>query len=160
MSPTFKMCHLLTHLTIAFSLFMASTSALSIADIPINDRLNSTTNSSLTISPDGVCGGLGQQTCKDSMYGNCCSLNGFCGNTTAYCLTFHGCQSDYGDCLEGSPNPNTTTPSYDGTCGNSISCAGGPYGTWICPWWFHCFQSLFLNDRFLELEISTKDFYW
>ena len=43
---------------------------------------------------DGICGG--EYTCLGSVYGDCCSLNGYCGNTTDYCG--EGCNSLFGTC--------------------------------------------------------------
>lgn len=48
------------------------------------------------ISPDGTCGGSKKWTCKDSLFGDCCSGSNFCGATAEYCGS--GCQKDFGSC--------------------------------------------------------------
>lgn len=66
------------------------------------------------VSPDATCGlnnnGAGY-TCQGSSFGNCCSQNGWCGSTSAYCGT--GCQSKYGTCTGSSPPP---APSAFSAC--------------------------------------------
>ena len=62
------------------------------------------------ISPDATCGlknNAAGNTCKGSSFGNCCSKNGWCGSTSAYCST--GCQSGYGTC-------STVTPTGFSAC--------------------------------------------
>ncbi|KAI1341330.1 carbohydrate-binding module family 18 protein [Xylariaceae sp. FL0016] len=54
-----------------------------------------------TISPDGTCGsvGAGKYGYKcPATGGNCCSVAGYCGNTTAHCQAANGCQATYGKC--------------------------------------------------------------
>lgn len=52
---------------------------------------------SLVPSPDGSDGICGMNyTCLGSVYGDCCSLNGYCGNTTEYCG--EGCNPAFGRC--------------------------------------------------------------
>ncbi|KAH7173490.1 uncharacterized protein B0J16DRAFT_275648 [Fusarium flagelliforme] len=53
-------------------------------------------NDPLIVSGNGLCGEKYHQTCKGSSYGNCCSKNGNCGKTSAYCGS--GCQSGFGQC--------------------------------------------------------------
>lgn len=57
------------------------------------------------IGSDGVCGG--EYTCLGSVYGDCCSQNGYCGNGTDYCS--EGCNTGYGRCGEvvDEPGPGT-----------------------------------------------------
>lgn len=70
-----------------------------------------TGSSGLVPSPDGsdgICGG--QYTCLGSVYGECCSANGYCGNTTEYCG--EGCNPAYGQCglcPAVAPGPASTT---------------------------------------------------
>ncbi|KAL5866620.1 hypothetical protein ACKVWC_010513 [Pyricularia oryzae] len=45
----------------------------------------------LKVSPDATCGGNTGNTCQGSAFGNCCSVNGWCGSTAAYCDI---CQED------------------------------------------------------------------
>ncbi|KAI1632593.1 concanavalin A-like lectin/glucanase domain-containing protein [Biscogniauxia mediterranea] len=59
----------------------------------------------LPISPNGRCGSPANAICKDSLFGDCCSAYGYCGNTTEYCGL--GCQSEFGIC--GAQNPAATT---------------------------------------------------
>jgi hypothetical protein len=48
----------------------------------------------LTVSTEGNCtNGI---TCLGSTFGNCCSINNWCGSTPAYCGT--GCQDAFGTC--------------------------------------------------------------
>lgn len=58
---------------------------------------NCAANASL-ISVDGRCGRQdpGTHICPQSIFGPCCSVNGFCGSNSTYCGT--GCQSDFGEC--------------------------------------------------------------
>jgi hypothetical protein len=65
----------------------------------------SPTQSPVQISNDGTCGnGL---TCAGSVYGQCCSQHGFCGNGDAYCGA--GCQAELGSC--GNLAPTTSSSS-------------------------------------------------
>ncbi|OAG11159.1 FAD-binding domain-containing protein [Paraphaeosphaeria sporulosa] len=57
------------------------------------------------VSTDATCGGSKGYTCLGSSFGNCCSANGWCGSTSAYCGT--GCQSGFGNC--GSNNGASST---------------------------------------------------
>ena len=55
------------------------------------------------VSPDATCGGAKGYTCKGSAFGDCCSANGYCGDTDSYCR--NGCQSGFGTCNTG-PYPS------------------------------------------------------
>lgn len=56
------------------------------------------------ISRDGKCGGSSRATCQGSVFGNCCSRNGWCGSKTDYCGK--GCNTTYGSCnTVASPSP-------------------------------------------------------
>lgn len=57
------------------------------------------------VSTDATCGGSKGYTCLGSSFGNCCSANGWCGSTPAYCGT--GCRSGFGNC--GSNNGASST---------------------------------------------------
>jgi hypothetical protein len=69
------------------------------------------------ISPDNTCGkngtggGADGYTCSSTL--PCCSVNGFCGSTSEYCLTTAGCQAAFGNCTA----PSAGTISPDETCG-------------------------------------------
>ncbi|OTA98063.1 carbohydrate-binding module family 18 protein [Hypoxylon sp. CI-4A] len=55
----------------------------------------------VSISPDGTCGivSAGEYGYKCPSEGaTCCSVAGYCGNTTAHCAITNGCQSKYGEC--------------------------------------------------------------
>ncbi len=59
----------------------------------------SSSSTALPVTTDGTCGGqYGDTVCGDFPAGACCSLHGYCGNTTEYCGT--GCQN--GPC-DGAP---------------------------------------------------------
>ncbi|KAH6633447.1 hypothetical protein C7974DRAFT_452745 [Boeremia exigua] len=104
----------------------------------------STPTTSLPTSGDGQCGSTTGQTCAGSIWGNCCSLYGFCGGTDIYCLTTEGCQPGYGECIAPSsvssvspPSPTSTEKvSLDGTCGgeNGYVCPGSGLGDCSYGW--------------------------
>ncbi|KAK6857967.1 hypothetical protein PG995_005666 [Apiospora arundinis] len=73
-------------------------------------------------STDGSCGANGK-TCKGSVFGECCSASGFCGDSEAHCGP--GCQfSASGNCTAADSNV-----SVDGTCGaNGKTCKGSTFG--------------------------------
>ncbi|KAL8725417.1 MAG: hypothetical protein Q9166_007374 [cf. Caloplaca sp. 2 TL-2023] len=78
-----------------------------------------------TITPDATCGGAKGYTCLGSSFGNCCSVNGWCGSTSAYCGT--GCQPGFGTCGSGTPPSTTSTtkttpPSSTPTAGTLGDC--------------------------------------
>jgi len=64
-----------------------------------------------TVTPDASCGGSKGYTCIGSIFGKCCSVNGWCGATTAYCDTSSGCQSQYGSCTSSTTAKPSTTPT-------------------------------------------------
>ncbi|KAH6665600.1 hypothetical protein B0J14DRAFT_491721, partial [Halenospora varia] len=88
------------------------------------------TCSTTGLSPDGACGGTNAYKCPGSGFGDCCSVNGFCGATTDHCG--NGCQASFGSCL--SPTTSTASPrptdvSSDGSCGtNGKKCQGSGFG--------------------------------
>ncbi|KAF2877526.1 hypothetical protein BDV95DRAFT_150887 [Massariosphaeria phaeospora] len=53
----------------------------------------------LKVSQDARCAGATKQTCKGSVFGDCCSQYGWCGRTSAYCNA--GCQPGFGSCKNG-----------------------------------------------------------
>ncbi|KAF2494607.1 hypothetical protein BU16DRAFT_43546 [Lophium mytilinum] len=63
------------------------------------------------ISPDGTCGGKNGYTCKDSVYGDCCSARGWCGSTADYCNA--DCQSTFGVCSAVAAAPSTGCPDLN-----------------------------------------------
>lgn len=64
--------------------------------------------SSLVLSTDSSCGSAKGFKCAGSIYGDCCSQYGWCGNTTAHCTT--GCQPDFGTCTN--PPVKTVSQSF------------------------------------------------
>ncbi|KAK2017732.1 glycoside hydrolase/deacetylase [Colletotrichum eremochloae] len=95
------------------------------ASIPISATSTST---ALPISRDATCGATAGKTCQGSTFGNCCSVNGWCGSTSAYCGT--GCQSKYGTCTSqsssnqaniGRTSSPSSSPSGSSTSSSSVS---------------------------------------
>ncbi|KAK8189901.1 Cupredoxin [Phyllosticta capitalensis] len=87
-------------------------------------------------SQDGTCGGSSMGFhCKGSVFGECCSQYGYCGNSSAYCDD--GCDSKYGSCSPTKRSPalqeratpvgNATTEGIDLSIslGLSIGLGGG-----------------------------------
>lgn len=69
---------------------------------------------------DGSCGAsFGNTVCGNWPQGACCSLYGYCGNTTSHCG--NGCQS--GPCTDGPPAPGPS-PAPPHTCANGDQCIG------------------------------------
>ncbi|EDU51408.1 CDA1 xylanase chitin deacetylase [Pyrenophora tritici-repentis] len=103
------------------------------------------------VSTDATCGGKTGFTCLGSTFGNCCSVNGWCGSTADYCGT--GCQSGFGNC--GSNGAAPTKPAAtsskapvataagkvttDGSCGGTakLTCAGSTFGN-CCSQYSYC----------------------
>ncbi|KAF5669573.1 keratin-associated 5-4 [Fusarium circinatum] len=74
-----------------------------------------------SISRDGSCGGTNKFICGGSPFGDCCSEQGWCGNSTAHCG--NNCLPSFGTC--GPPSNNT----FDGQCGsNGKICLDSGYG--------------------------------
>lgn len=73
-----------------------SSSSASSAVVDAQPTSTPTSGAALTVSTDATCGGTSGNTCKGSTFGNCCSVNGWCGSTSAYCGT--GCQTGFGTC--------------------------------------------------------------
>ncbi|KAF1344879.1 glycoside hydrolase superfamily [Delphinella strobiligena] len=63
-----------------------------------------------TVSTDGSCGTYNGLTCAGSMFGQCCSIYGYCGDTSEYCATA-SCDPNGGDCGD----------EYVGIISNAIS---------------------------------------
>ncbi|KAL0943095.1 uncharacterized protein CTRU02_200981 [Colletotrichum truncatum] len=81
------------------------------------------------LSEDGTCGsGTPGWVCTPA-WGACCSKDGLCGYSSAFCGD--GCQEGFGECDSTSPPPpGPGDPSPDGTCGgtNGFNCTGTAYG--------------------------------
>ncbi|KAI6750793.1 hypothetical protein HG530_014243 [Fusarium avenaceum] len=75
-----------------------------------------------SVSPDGSCGGtINKFVCGGSPFGDCCSAQGWCGNSTSHCG--NNCLPDFGIC---GPPSNI---SSDGQCGsNGKVCLGSGFG--------------------------------
>lgn len=63
----------------------------------------------LQVSTDGSCGGETGLTCVASGFGQCCSMNGWCGTSQDHCQT--GCQAAYGTCGSASSLPECPPPT-------------------------------------------------
>ncbi|KAI0879716.1 carbohydrate esterase family 4 protein [Hypoxylon argillaceum] len=98
--------------------------------------------STATVSTEGNCGS--GVTCQGSKFGNCCSVNGYCGSSIDYCGA--GCNPLFGSCTAGDdplpsdpPIPTSTLSgpaptgtlkvSTDGSCGSGVTCDGSGFGT-------------------------------
>ncbi|EPE30127.1 (Trans)glycosidase [Glarea lozoyensis ATCC 20868] len=77
----------------------------------------------LKTSIDGSCGN--DVTCSNSVFGNCCSKNNYCGSSSDYCAMENGCQTAFGGC---GVQPPPLTISIDGSCGNGVTCVGSVFG--------------------------------
>jgi hypothetical protein len=115
LNPTISTCSLLPGTTYCVSddpAALPTTSRTTTILVPTTSRPLAAPTGSLVPSPDGsdgICGG--EYTCLGSVYGDCCSENGYCGNTTEYCA--EGCNSVFGRCGGGVPvgEPATGTPT-------------------------------------------------
>ncbi|KAK2064201.1 glycoside hydrolase/deacetylase [Colletotrichum caudatum] len=97
---------------------------------------STSTSTSLPVSLDATCGAAAGKTCQGSTFGNCCSVNGWCGSTSDYCGT--GCQSKYGTCAGqsssvGASTGRTSSSSSSGrgsstSSSSSVSPATGTVG--------------------------------
>ncbi|KAI0123329.1 hypothetical protein BJ170DRAFT_713483 [Xylariales sp. AK1849] len=77
---------------------------------------------------DGTCGGTTGFVCTPT-WGACCSKDGLCGRSTAFCG--EGCQPLAGNCNAApAPAPGPGSASPDGSCGgtNQYTCTGATYG--------------------------------
>ncbi|KAI6327834.1 hypothetical protein MCOR34_000336 [Pyricularia oryzae] len=81
----------------------------------------------LNTSPDGTCGGNTGSTCAGSVFGNCCSSSGWCGNGDAYCG--QGCQAGFGNCGSSQPSGTATGSQPSGTATGQPSGTSIPTGT-------------------------------
>ncbi|KAF5232689.1 hypothetical protein FANTH_12860, partial [Fusarium anthophilum] len=115
--------------------------------------LSETTPGPGGVSPDGSCGGTNKFICGGSPFGDCCSEQGLCGNSTVHCdnnclpdfgtcgpsnccsgsgwcgkENDHcgaGCQNGFGTCTGG----DSGNVSTDGSCGkNGKPCKGSDFG--------------------------------
>ncbi|OJD29410.1 chitin-type 1 [Diplodia corticola] len=75
-------------------------------------------------STDGTCGpNYNNADCEDSGFGDCCSVNGYCGDGAAYCSA--------NVCVSGACSNSTELISTDGTCNQTISCTGSGFGEYV-----------------------------
>ncbi|KAI8938478.1 hypothetical protein NX059_004370 [Plenodomus lindquistii] len=64
------------------------------------------------VSHDGMCGDdHNGRTCTGSVFGSCCSMYGYCGNSNDHCG--YGCQSDSGLCGTEHADPTTEEPTTE-----------------------------------------------
>ncbi|KAI4722115.1 galactose oxidase [Aureobasidium sp. EXF-10727] len=80
-----------------------------------------------TVTKDGTCGATYDNTiCGDWAQGSCCSMYGYCGNSTAHCGD--GCQS--GPCLNGAvvaaPGPSPAPVNANPGSFNIVGDSGAP----------------------------------
>ena len=103
---------------------------------PSGSSSSTATPTTGAVTIDGSCGSQhGGTVCGNWPSGACCSINGFCGNTTAYCGS--GCQS--GPCVgtstpSASPTPGAVTTN--GSCGSQNGgtvCGNWPSGSCCSP---------------------------
>lgn len=117
----------------------SSTSTSAASSSTPSSATSSAAPAATAVSTDATCGGTTSFTCQGSTFGNCCSINGWCGSTSDYCGT--GCQAGFGTCGVGSavssttatasaPAASSTVVSTDGTCGgtNAYTCQGSTFG--------------------------------
>ncbi|KAH7117300.1 hypothetical protein EDB81DRAFT_952826 [Dactylonectria macrodidyma] len=81
------------------------------------------------ITEDGTCGSATPGWVCSPSWGACCSKDGQCGRSTAFCGA--GCQVGYGNCnAPAPPAPGPGSPSPDGSCGGTkqYKCTGATYG--------------------------------
>ena len=124
----------------------SSSRAVTTTSKPASTKTSSSAASTPTkkVSTDGTCGGTNGFTCQGSTFGNCCSVAGWCGATSAYCDA--GCQPGFGTCSVSSSRPTTLATSTrassapqpsatkrvstDATCGgtNGYTCQGSTFG--------------------------------
>ncbi|KAJ3065068.1 hypothetical protein HDU98_011535 [Podochytrium sp. JEL0797] len=114
-------------ITMADISIAASKATMATSAVP-SETKNASSLVARSITTDATCGSNnGGHSCLGSMWGNCCSVNGWCGSTSAYCGT--GCQGAYGSCTGGPTNQ----PTPDATCGSSkpggYSCANSIWGS-------------------------------
>ncbi|KAK4033361.1 lectin-B [Parachaetomium inaequale] len=80
---------------------------------------------------DGTCGkGNPQGWVCTPTWGACCSKDGVCGRSNAFCSD--GCQLGYGNCnAPTAPPPGPGDPSPDGSCGGTsqFNCTNTTFGT-------------------------------
>ncbi|EEH37042.2 hypothetical protein PAAG_07460 [Paracoccidioides lutzii Pb01] len=93
----------------------------SVSPIPPNET-GRPDNSTSKISLDGKCSP--DISCTGSSFGECCSINGFCGTGPEWC--------GLGNCLSGACQKDTSGISFDGTCGPLFpanrTCVGSKFG--------------------------------
>ena len=112
-------------------LSMSMSMSMSVSGMSTTAPTSAAPSPTQPVSPNGHCGTQNNggspegYTCTGSVFGACCSLSGFCGDSAEYCLA--GCQSEYGDCTPQDGNPVTET----GFCGidtGNQTCTGGIFG--------------------------------
>ncbi|KAM9874215.1 hypothetical protein VDGL01_11718 [Verticillium dahliae] len=105
--------------------------------LPVLATCQSTTSPALppwqtgVITEDGSCGGIDNWVCTPT-WGACCSKDGMCGRSKAFCGD--GCQPTFGNC-DAPPPPPVKPPgpgdaSPDGSCGgsNQFTCTNSTFG--------------------------------
>lgn len=95
------------------------------------------TTTGLAVSKNGNCGEKSGQTCLNSMFGNCCSQYGYCGNSNLYCAQSSGCQVKYGKC-DATSTTRSSSPAASPTqlVSTDARCGAG-FGGQTCKGEFH-----------------------
>ncbi|KAI6711740.1 hypothetical protein JHW43_005748 [Diplocarpon mali] len=104
----------------------ATTSGEPVID-PVKTSMAPESTATARVTTDGTCGSSnGNTICAGSDYGNCCSMYGFCGSTSAHCGA--GCQS--GKCLNAPavavPGPSSAPAAPNGGSFRVVGQAGVP----------------------------------
>lgn len=68
----------------------------------------------LVVSPNGACGADTGYTCRDSVWGQCCSIYGYCGSSAEYC-TPTNCDENAGRCGLGFVSSRLAEPEMAST---------------------------------------------
>ncbi|KAF2773812.1 hypothetical protein EJ03DRAFT_370678 [Teratosphaeria nubilosa] len=93
-----------------------------------NDQYTPPAMMDLPVSTDGTCGASAQTVCKGSVFGDCCSAYGYCGNTTDFCSVTAGCLWQYGRCQDATSDDASSSSSITIAAtspGSSSSGSGG-----------------------------------
>ncbi|KAJ4860617.1 polysaccharide deacetylase domain-containing protein [Trichoderma breve] len=98
----------------------------------------------LNVSTDQRCGvEHGNTTCKDSLFGDCCSYFGYCGRSDDYCIT--SCDRNFGVCNLPLGDDKVQAPIHDttnGLCGRAHTATCLHFGKKkCCSQWGFCGNS-------------------
>jgi hypothetical protein len=104
---------------LTLSIFLSTLPFISSHILPLRD-----TSSDNTCGTTGSGGSPSSFTCPSDL--PCCSVNGWCGSTDAYCLASNGCQAPFGSCNTTaiSTGNETQSTSSGGECGPGVGNCG------------------------------------